>query len=377
MKKEFNSKLNNILSKQSKKTYLVNKINPEANNKIKEEIKNLFNNPDTYLQLPSDYDIPFVIGKRIQGPRYDLDDKLIPYTIVGNPKFIKNKLYTNNNNSTSRILYSNQSKYNIQKNINDNSKSSRISDNQVKSIFSKCKYNIDNNNKKKNEFLSSVPINMKEYVIKPLLIQEKNLKFYKNNQSYQRRFKRNLIKQLYIKDDHLESTREDLFTLSDNYITKRETLNYLTHNEKQEQFGNGLQNWSMSLRRPKYFEGERRGYVNVGNDNKPYWIMLREKYPNHFENIMNPNNYNVFNNTMYKTQSFKELIKSSSNFKKFMNKTNNIGRLKVKGKNLLKVEEDNYRLLKGKTKKILHLKYDKESLKDLNICDNWQYKTFN
>jgi hypothetical protein len=80
---------------------------------------------------------------------------------------------------------------------------------------------------------------------------------------------------------------------------------------------------------------------------------------------------------MYKTQSFKELIKSSSNFKKFMNKTNNIGRLKVKGKNLLKVEEDNYRLLKGKTKKILHLKYDKESLKDLNICDNWQYKTFN
>jgi hypothetical protein len=105
--------------------------------------------------------------------------------------------------------------------------------------------------------------------------------------------------------------------------------------------------------------------------------MLREKYPNHFENIMNPNNYNVFNNTMYKTQSFKELIKSSSNFKKFMNKTNNIGRLKVKGKNLLKVEEDNYRLLKGKTKKILHLKYDKESLKDLNICDNWQYKTFN
>ena len=31
--------------------------------------------------------------------------------------------------------------------------------------------------------------------------------------------------------------------------------------------------------------------------------------------------------------------------------------------------------LKGKTKKLLHLKYDRESLKDLNICDNWQYKT--
>ena len=151
MKSTFNSKLNDIISKQPKKTLVVNKISPGSNLKIENEVKNLFDSPDTYLQLPSDSKIPFVVGRRLQGPRYDLDDKLIPYTIVGNPKFIKNKLYTNNNNSTSRILYSNQSKLNFQRNINDNSKSSRISDNQVKSIFSKCKYNIENNNKKKNE----------------------------------------------------------------------------------------------------------------------------------------------------------------------------------------------------------------------------------
>ena len=375
MKKAFNSKLNDIISKNPKKTLVVNKINPGSNKKIEKEIKNLFNNPDTFLQLPSDSEIPYVVGRRLQGPRYDLEDKLIPYSIVGNPKFIKNKIHSNNNN-TSKSLYSNQSKSNLQKNINDNSKT-QMSDDQIKAIFSKCKYNIENNINKKNDFLSSIPLNMKEYVIKPLLMQEKSLDYFKKNEKYQRRFKRNMMKKLFIKEDQLEITRSDLFTLSENFITKRETLNYLTHNEIQKQFGNGLQNWSMSLRRPKYFEGERRGYVNVGSENKPYWIMLREKCPNQFENIMNPNYFNFqdFNQIMNKTHSFNQFMKTSPNFIQFINKTNNIQTLKIRGKNLLKVEEDNYKQLKGKTKKLLHLKYDRESLKDLNICDNWQYKT--
>ena len=377
MKKAFNSKLNDIISKNPKKTLVVNKINPGSNKIIEKEIKNLFNNPDTFLQLPSDSEIPYVVGRRLQGPRYDLEDKLIPYSIVGNPKFIKNKIHSNNNN-TSKSLYSNQSKSNLQKNINDNSKT-QMSDDQIKAIFSKCKYNIENNINKKNDFLSSIPLNMKEYVIKPLLMQEKSLDYFKKNEKYQRRFKRNMMKKLFIKEDQLEITRSDLFTLSENFITKRETLNYLTHNEIQKQFGNGLQNWSMSLRRPKYFEGERRGYVNVGSENKPYWIMLREKCPNQFENIMNPNYFNFqdFNQIMNKTHSFNQFMKTSPNFIQFINKTNNIQTLKIRGKNLLKVEEDNYKQLKGKTKKLLHLKYDRESLKDLNICDNWQYKTFN
>ena len=79
MKSTFNSKLNDIISKQPKKTLVVNKISPGSNLKIENEVKNLFDSPDTYLQLPSDSKIPFVVGRRLQGPRYDLDDKLIPY----------------------------------------------------------------------------------------------------------------------------------------------------------------------------------------------------------------------------------------------------------------------------------------------------------
>ena len=382
MKSTFNSKLNDIISKQPKKTLVVNKISPGSNLKIENEVKNLFDSPDTYLQLPSDSKIPFVVGRRLQGPRYDLDDKLIPYSIVGNPKFLKNKTNINVNNSISRSLYSQQhSRSTMAKNNNtiDNTKSSAMSDNQIKAIFSKCKYNIENNNIKKNDFLKTIPNSMNDYVIRPLLIQEKNLKLYKNNLNFQKRFNRNLIKRLYIstKNDPSESNRVNLLQESDNYITKTETLRYMALNDKKINFGNGLQNWSMSLRRPKNFEGERRGYVNVGNDNKPYWIILREKYPNQFENIMNPNNINnEFDKAMYKTQSFNKYISTFPNFKKFMNKTYNIWNLEVKGKNLLKVEEDNYKQLKGKTKRIVHLKYDKESMKDLNICENWKYKTF-
>ena len=374
MKSTFNSKLNDIISKQPKKTLVVNKISPGSNLKIENEVKNLFDSPDTYLQLPSDSKIPFVVGRRLQGPRYDLDDKLIPYSIVGNPKFLKNKTNINVNNSISRSLYSQQhSRSTMAKNNNtiDNTKSSAMSDNQIKAIFSKCKYNIENNNIKKNDFLKTIPNSMNDYVIRPLLIQEKNLKF-------QRRFNKNVLKKLSItsKVESSESNRINLLQESDNYITKTETLRYMALNDKKINFGNGLQNWSMSLRRPKNFEGERRGYVNVGTDNKPYWIILREKYPNQFENIMNPNNINnEFDKAMYKTQSFNKYISTFPNFKKFMNKTCDIWGLEVKGKNLLKAEEDNYKQLKGKTKRIVHLKYDKESMKDLNICENWKYKT--
>ena len=380
--KTFNSRLSDIISKQPKKTLVVNKISPGSNLKIENEVKKLFDSPDTYLQLPSDSKIPFVVGRRLQGPRYDLDDKLIPYSIVGNPKFLKNKTNINVNNSISRSLYSQQhSRSTMPKpnNIKDNTNSTTMSDNQIKAIFSKCKYNIENNNIKKNDFLKTIPNSMNDYVIRPLLIQEKNLKLYKNNLNFQKRFNRNLIKRLYIstKNDPSESNRVNLLQESDNYITKTETLRYMALNDKKINFGNGLQNWSMSLRRPKNFEGERRGYVNVGNDNKPYWIILREKYPNQFENIMNPNNINnEFDKAMYKTQSFNKYISTFPNFKKFMNKTYNIWNLEVKGKNLLKVEEDNYKQLKGKTKRLVHLKYDRDSMKDLNICENWKYKTF-
>ena len=59
------------------KTYVLTKLQPHTNEDIEKQVKNLFIDPNTYLQLPSESKINFVVGKKIQGPRYDSDQKLI------------------------------------------------------------------------------------------------------------------------------------------------------------------------------------------------------------------------------------------------------------------------------------------------------------
>ena len=53
-----------------------------------------------------------------------------------------------------------------------------------------------------------------------------------------------------------------------------------------------------------------------------------------------------------------------------------MNQLEVNGKNLLDFEEKNARLLRGK-KKLIKIKYDKESIKDLSLIDNWKFKGLN
>ena len=53
-----------------------------------------------------------------------------------------------------------------------------------------------------------------------------------------------------------------------------------------------------------------------------------------------------------------------------------MNQLEVNGKNLLNFEEKNARLLRGK-KKLIKIKYDKESIKDLSLIDNWKFKGLN
>jgi hypothetical protein len=62
-----------VISNQ--KTFYSSKLVPHTNEIIEKEVKNLFNDPNTYLQLPSESNFKFVIGKKIQGPRYDSENK--------------------------------------------------------------------------------------------------------------------------------------------------------------------------------------------------------------------------------------------------------------------------------------------------------------
>ena len=163
----------------------------------------------------------------------------------------------------------------------------------------------------------------------------------------------------------------------------------------------------MGLRRPKNFKGIRRGYVNIGNDIHPFWSKIQEKFPIVNENIVIPSNNNetnnnnnnsnilftrtltenisrnMFNNTLsslnnnyynYNLTETSDFNRTNRDIKLNMNKTLNISKLDVQGKKLIDVEENIIKEMKGKKKKMVKFKYDKDMTKDLNIKEEWDYK---
>ena len=81
MKTDFSPRIKFNLNNK-KKTYIINKI--KSSSSINEKIKELFNNPNLFLQLPYESNNNYIVGKKLQGPRYDSEDKLISYSVIGN-----------------------------------------------------------------------------------------------------------------------------------------------------------------------------------------------------------------------------------------------------------------------------------------------------
>ena len=409
MKVHFPNKL-----KLSNKTLVLTKIPKNTNPTVDENISSLFANPNTYLQLPEESKFSFVIGRRLKGPRFDENDNLIPYSIVGEKYFKKKKNLFNNNNSESISFNRSTVRSNTQK-LNNNNLSEYINDYQLKNIFNNFKENIEKNkyNNNNNDELYKT-INLPKCLEKNLLtnhlnIQEKNLENFNNIQQ----FRKNFIKK---KEFKKHNNHNLLLNKSDNFRLKKESLEFLYNlnnknnkNNNYPNIGNGLQNWAMGLRRPKNFKGIRRGYVNIGNDIHPFWSKIQEKYPVVNENIVIPinnnetnnnnnnNNSNIlftrtltenisrnmFNNTLsslnnnyynYNLTETSDFNRTNRDIKLNMNKTLNISKLDVQGKKLIDVEENIIKEMKGKKKKMVKFKYDKDMLKDLNIKEEWDFK---
>ena len=408
MKVHFPNKL-----KLSNKTLVLTKIPKNTNPTVDENISSLFANPNTYLQLPEESKFSFVIGRRLKGPRFDENDNLIPYSIVGEKYFKKKKNLFNNNNSESISFNRSTVRSNTQK-LNNNNLSEYINDYQLKNIFNNFKENIEKNkyNNNNNDELYKT-INLPKCLEKNLLtnhlnIQEKNLENFNNIQQ----FRKNFIKK---KEFKKHNNHNLLLNKSDNFRLKKESLEFLYNlnnknnkNNNYPNIGNGLQNWAMGLRRPKNFKGIRRGYVNIGNDIHPFWSKIQEKFPIVNENIVIPSNNNetnnnnnnnsnilftrtltenisrnMFNNTLssfnnnyynYNLTEISDFNKTNRNIKLNMNKTLNLSKLDVQGKKLIDVEENIIKEMKGKKKKMVKFKYDKDMLKDLNIKEEWDFK---
>ena len=385
----------------NQKTYVLTKLQPHTNEDIENQVKNLFIDPNTYLQLPSESKINFVVGKKIQGPRYDSDQKLISYSVVGSSRASSRKknlkesnMSRSGYNTSNRIMsFSNKT----DKNLTDNLLTNTVHDQQMKIIYNNSRQIISENQKKyKNDFLDDIPKILNSQVKNKLLIQEKSLQNNEKIEEFQNKFEKNLINAIKEKNRRKQHSKNiknniiydkydyttyssDLFNSSNNFILKRENFlfntNTINNKVNYPSIGNGLQNWSMSLRRPKNFHGVRRGFINVGTDKNPNFCQLQEKFPNITENIFNPkwmknDNKNYFLSTK---SFFKETYDDiNPKFKTidFFNKTMNLMDLEIKGRKLIDVEENIFKQLKGK--KILNdVKYDREALKDLDIVENW------
>ena len=378
-----------------KKTLLINKIDkPSIIPNYNEKTEYLFQDPENYLKLPYETSFHFVIGKKPKGPRFDTDKTVIPYSIVGTlakkegKTFARKKSVILNTAPSSKSLRKSMRlsklkstpphnmNHDITSQLDDKKKKKNnminISHTDVYNIFKQYKKRI-NKNKSENIFKNSrklykeMPKTMYQYINAPLSQQERALKSNEKYNTILRKIESNIIKSLnskkknnIINNNNIDNNNNQLYNTSKlinnssaEYRMKVEKINL---NEKKKfpnlTLNNHVQNWEMSLRRPKNFIGERRELLNIRTDQKPFWTIYKENNPSEDEKIINQN------------LNIKEKSGCLTTHNNFMNNLN------IKGKKLIDIEEKMANELKGNIK-IMNLKYDRESLKDLIFKINY------
>ena len=400
------------LKNNKKKTFVINKLQKKTLiPNLKQKTNILFKDPDNYLKLPYETKFHFVVGKKPKGPRFNSNNKLIPYSVVGSfikketRKMTRKKSLITYNNTISRSTRKSMRLSKIMKfnpvTINEAPKEEKkkkrnyienLTCTDIFDIFNKSKKRINKNlsenvvNKKK--FDKEIPKTMHQYINEPLSQQEKALI---NNEKYNNILKKiegNIFKSLQNKSKSKKNYNDtNIFeNISSSNLMKNSCTKYRIKVEKNNLndkknnpnlvLNNHVQNWEMSLRRPKNFIGERREYLNIRTDENPYWIVLTEKNPSENEKIIIPHN-TITNkwgniNNFYNTSYFKTFSKPLESIS-YENTCDDRNILKITGKKLIDIEEKLAKEMKGNIR-MMDLKYDRESVKDIifkaNYCIN-------
>jgi hypothetical protein len=403
----------------SSKTFVVHKLkknNMKIQN-LKQKMNLLFNTPESYLKLPEESLFNYIIGQTPRGlGLYTESSRMISSSVIGNytkkDEHRKSHRVNSNlsaNNLSPRILHKNtrlsSSNINFSINISGNTpkkkkKSSKICrypplynnvNTEINNMFNRSRRRIIKNKSQNldnaNVLFKNIPILMKPYINVPLARQEKALK---NSEKYNEimtkienkieksfKMKRKTKKNLYNESNNYESCLYNSSHLMKNSgIEYRNKIEKSNSNEKKKTphlvLNNHIQNWEMSLRRPKNFFGERREYLNVRTDSNPYWVIIREKNPPEEEKIIyrqinnqtyrGINTRNGSNNSNYKSYS-KDLTNNASS-------ANDMNNLEIKGRKLIDVEEQLKNKIKGKIK-LTKFKYDRDSMKNIIFKKNY------
>jgi len=374
-------------NKSRNKVLVLKKIEKNQILEMKNQLHSLFDNPSTFLQLPSESIINFVVGKKIKGPRFDVHDKLVTYSVVGSPlKYLKrkNKSFSvltdepiiNNKTNKQEVIYKN-----VGLKDNPEIKIIDITDKEVRNLFKNINENIKNKKNESYNILKNINCNKykKDIIKMPFLNQENSLKNIQKFKNEQKLFEDKKNKILYINKN--KKNCNSLLLKSELYRLKRENINYITSQQKIN-IGNGFQKWAFSLRGPKFLKGVRREYVNVGSDKKPVWVKLQEKYPIKIENVYNPEwknedkYFKTMSNFSFPKKNNKEdiFLKTAPNFGHFREKTMNLEGLQITGINLFDFEKKNVENLRGKKKQLQKFIYNKECLEDQNFIEKWNIK---
>ena len=349
-----------------KKTFLITKLPSTSTPKYKLALTSLFDNPSTYLSLPGESPTPYVVGKKLTGPRFNSDQQLIPYSIVGAHHLFKRK---------GQMGSSNISRTNTQNrrmtSRNTMIQSDFITDKQIESIFSKCRESttpVDMN----RTIFRTIPHNMEDKVIKPLKSQEACLSKHVLHDEYRKTLSNKIKHKLYRSSHYKQSSSKLLLDKVDMFRMKKETKDYAHTivNDIDLDKRYGKHSWVVGLRRVKNSDGIRKNYINIGNQERPVWCTIREKLPIVNETVVAPGECSG-DKMFMQSQSVSTFVKATPVLNGFVKRTMELVGLEVNGKGLLEFEEENYKQLKGK-KKLVEVKHGNDSMKDLDIAEDWK-----
>ena len=188
-----------------KKTFIINKLQKHSLIPGFQQKKDLlFENPESYLKLPYETNFHFVVGKKPKGPRFNSDNQLIPYSIVGTlsdkpqtKKLTRKKSIVAINISSkslrksqreSKIKFTPTNIINEERPVEDKKRKRTFIENlsplEIFDIFNKSKKRITKNKseiKDKKYIYKEIPKIMHQYINDHLSQQERALK---NNEKY-------------------------------------------------------------------------------------------------------------------------------------------------------------------------------------------------
>ncbi len=327
---------NNFFSPSNQKTLVLHKLTLQDENieEINERInKNLFRATNYFSP-----DNPVVIGKRIKIEEMKQIYEPIKTEVKKKGKSGIKKQITSVNTS----LRSERNKSLINHISNKdlmNIKFEKISHQQLKGLFDSFK---DNSIKQSFSLNNTKEENLPLNVSQSLIEQTKNLNIRINSEKKSSNLSKFISKKVNKKEKDLLMNRIDVFKL------KKEIYNDI-ENSKPINDRYGQYKWVMSLRRPEHFKGERESYINIGNDNNPFWALVKEKFPIERSISLKPGyDMNSKDYVDFKKNQF--LPHSSSNLIK---KVEGVDTLRIIGEDLYNLE---YRreVNNGTQNKILH-----------------------